>query len=401
MLTAFKRNILYRYGGFPKPIYGMVIAAFLRSSGNVTMMFMTLYLTQKLHFPLTNVGYLLLWFGVGSLTGAYGGAIFVSRIGPRRMMDLVLLVGSLPFFILVFVRDPILIGMVIFFMGLFDGAYRPTYNSIIMHLCSPTERSRSYSLYLIGINVGFSVAGAVGGLLANINYHYIFVVNGLLVAAAGLLMHQAIPASINLKEKNHNKAVGEGGATAANPYKDFGFMLICISVLLSFLVSNQIGSTYAVYLTDFYHISPSLYGLMLTLSGLMIVVLQLPMTQLMERYPGGAIASLGTFLLCAGFAILPFSTAGWFAFFSVIIWTLGEIMLYPPVLGLVMARAEKGKVGHYLGIYHSLFSLVHFSAAPIGTAIYGIWGGSVLWYISGAVGLAATLFMWMGTRLRG
>ncbi|MBL0339037.1 MAG: MFS transporter [Rhodospirillaceae bacterium] len=145
-------------------------------------------------------------------------------------------------------------------MGLFDGAYRPHFNSIIMHLCSPTERSRSYSLYLIGINVGFSVAGAVGGLLANVNYHYIFVVNGLLVAAAGLLMHQAIPASISLKEKqNHNKAVGEGGA-AANPYKDFGFMLICISVLLSFLVSNQIGSTYSVYLTDFYHISPSSTG---------------------------------------------------------------------------------------------------------------------------------------------
>lgn len=389
---------LHRYKAGNRATSLMTIAALARSSGNMAIAFMALYLVNIHHVPPLTVGSMLFWFGVGSLCGAYGSSFLSDKFPLPLLMRNVLILAAMSVFGLIFIDHIIGIGICIFFIGLTDGAYRPIYNGIILRLCAPEDRAKVYSFYLMAVNVGYAIAGIVGGLLAEGGYYWIFLVNAFAILVAFWIQYMAVPNILPGSSSTEIKAHKED-PNGTSPYRDFGFMIIAISVLLGAIVSFQVNSTYSLYLSDSYHFSTATYGLLLSISGILAVLLQLPITYFMEKYSHLSLVTIGTILLCGGFAILPLSSQTWFAFFSLGIWSIGEVILYPPLMALIMARAANGNSGHYLGIYHSLFSLAHLIAAPVGTGLYQVAGGTILWVSCGIAGAVAAVFMWIGFKM--
>ena len=100
--------------------------------------------------------------------------------------------------------------------------------------------------------------------------------------------------------------------------------------------------------------------------------------------------AIGTVLFAAGFGILPLSTTYWFAVITVIIWTLGEMLVFPLVAGLIANRASDANRGQYMGLFSFTFSFAFVIGPLLGSWVYDNIGPHQLWIFSGVLGILIT-----------
>src|ERR1043165_711585 len=81
-----------------------------------------------------------------------------------------------------------LICLVTFLLSMGNDAFRPANSTAIAQYSKEENRTRSYSLNRLAINLGWAIGGALGGILASINYHLLFWTDGLTNIAAALLL---------------------------------------------------------------------------------------------------------------------------------------------------------------------------------------------------------------------
>ena len=374
-------------------VYSMSIAAFVSAVGRMGLLYVALYLAEVHAFDVTTIGWLIAAAGLGSAIGAYGAGLLSDLLPPSRVLLASLVTGAAGFVVLIFPSRAEFIAPVLLVIGVAEGGFRPAYHRIVMSICGPDDRARAYSIYLMAVNLAFAISGPVGGLLAGINYTFVFLANCLASLAAAVFLFWLF-GGLKMPGNGALPLTGRTSIrTTASPYRDAIFVLLCISMLLCAIVHNQLQSTYSLYLHQAYHLPVEAIGPLFLVNGLMVVGMQVPMTWMLQRIPNRSLASIGIVLLCGGFAVLPLGSSMGFALLSLIIWTMGEILLYPPLTALVMARAERGRGGHYLGIYHSLYSVALLIAPAIGGSVYGYWGAEALWFGCGVFGAIAAILM--------
>jgi MFS family permease len=99
------------------------------------------------------------------------------------------------------------------------------------------------------------------------------------------------------------------------------------------------------------------------------------------------VAGVGAVLFCGGFALLPFGRGFAWVAFTVAIWTVGEMLVFPLVTSAVAALAPEESGGTYMGLLSFSFASAFVVAPLVGTWVYQQMGARVLWLGCGAVGL--------------
>jgi predicted MFS family arabinose efflux permease len=84
---------------------------------------------------------------------------------------------------------------------------------------------------------------------------------------------------------------------------------------------------------------------------------------------------------CVGvsFGLLPLGASVGFALFTVLLWTLGEMLESPQMWAFVANRAPDHKRGGYIGLYVFAFSAAGMTAPILGTQVWKHWGPHRLW----------------------
>jgi predicted MFS family arabinose efflux permease len=121
----------------------------------------------------------------------------------------------------------------------------------------------------------------------------------------------------------------------------------------------------------------------------MIVLFEM---QLIHRIGGKeplSMISLGVLLMAAGFAILPLARNYAFVAATTILWTVGEMLIFPLTATFIAGRASPENSGAYMGLFTLTFSLSMMISPIGGTWVYNRFGPSVLWYGAGSVGFLA------------
>lgn len=378
----------------PRPVYWMSAAAFFASLSTMAMKFLALYLAYSFDYAIEEIGRVLMVYGMGAIIGAFGGGTLADRLGSR-----VILLGSLLLLVPVFTAfafaSAAAIPFVLFVLGILQSAFRPAYNSVLLKLCSAAERTRSYSAYITAVNIGGAIAGALGGVLAAHDFRLILAFSALPPLFAALCVWRALLAT----------SIAPAGKAPAGPaassgerfglLRDTRFMALCLVELFCAFIIAQLFSTYPIYLKDEYGFTPDTFGYLLMVNGMLVAALSLPLTTLSGRYRDDHVTVLAIMLFGGGFAVLPLSGAAWFAVTTMIVWTLGEILLWPMLMKLAMRAAEQKSGGTYLGAYHSIFSISQIASPLLGTWIYSALGGNALWLICGGLSILAATILWM------
>ena len=367
------------YSGLSRSTWLLSLVMLVNRSGTMVLPFMTIYLTG-IGFSLIQAGIVVGLFGAGAVCGAFIGGKLTDRLGFRRIQLFTLAGGGVLFILLGLMKSYPLICMFTFVLSLVNDAFRPANNSAIAQYSKPANRTRSYSLNRLAINLGWAVGGTLGGFIASFNYHLLFWIDGFTnILAAIMLYHLLKPADAEEKEK----IAVSGSEEKTSPLKDKKFTIFIILVLLYGLCFYQLYSTIPVYYKDVFQMSELKIGILMGLNGLIIVIIEMVLIFYLESknrtlqfISNGLILTSLSFLV---YIFLPMHSAT--ALISVILVTLGEILAMPFMNNYWASRASSKNRGQYAGYYAMAWSLSQVLGPTGGTWIAAHFGFDSLWWI--------------------
>ena len=100
-------------------------------------------------------------------------------------------------------------------------------------------------------------------------------------------------------------------------------------------------------------------------------------------------------IFCGGMALLPLGSSFLYVAFTVVVWTVGEMLVFPMLSTVVADRAGADSLGRYMGVLNLAAAMAFVTAPLAGTWVYQHLGMRALWFGCGGVGVLA----WAGFRL--
>ena len=192
MITKVFTHLSDSFKGIPRTIWLLSFVSFINRSGAMVICFMTLYLTQHLHFGIREAGYVTGFYGLGAILGQYIGGQLTDRIGYYRVQWLTLLLNGIILFFAVYITSFAPICITMFLLSLFSEAFRPA-NQVAIRTHSPEAvRTRAFSLMRVSVNLAIGLALVIGGLLVSLGWHWLFWADGITCFFAVLILHLSL-----------------------------------------------------------------------------------------------------------------------------------------------------------------------------------------------------------------
>ncbi|OGT40110.1 MAG: hypothetical protein A3F12_03690 [Gammaproteobacteria bacterium RIFCSPHIGHO2_12_FULL_38_14] len=380
----------------PGAFWIVIGATFLNQAGNMAFVFLILYLNQYLGFNLTHASFAFAVFSASMVISSLFGGQYIDRFGAARLMIICILINSLILFIFTFFHyfDSILLLSALW--GVMMGFYRASSSTLVTHLSSTGMHKVTFSVFRLVINLGMSIGPAFGGYLAGYSYHAVFIANGIANLLAGLLLVVGLRRTKWLSYRSSIQQKVELNIRWLK--RDLKFSYFLLSMVPVSMIFYQHESTLPVFLEDTLKFPLSFYGLLFTINTLIIVFFELPLNIATVNWTYRRNFMLGSLLITVGFAGLYISSMRWHVVLVTIIWTIGEMILFPACNSYVAEIAPEANRGSYMSLFNA-FSNLGLLLGPLGGAfVMENFGPYNLWLVCGLWGaISIVLFNFIRT----
>lgn len=323
------------------------------------------------------------FFGAGSIAGAFIGGKITDKVGFHYLQAGALLTGGLMFISISFLTTFSSLSIGTFILSMCNESFRPANSTAVAFYSTEENRTRSYSLNRLAINLGWSFGGALGGFLASVNYHYLFYVDGFTNIFAGLMLLKLLPAVRSQKAK---QSLTEK-PNARSAYSDRLYLVFISLTILFASCFFQLFTMQPIFFKTEWHFDEQFIGLLMALNGILIVAMEMVLINKLEgKKPSMYYISLGVFLVAIGFMlfnILP--AAAWVAILSVCVITLGEMLSMPFMNTFWISRTVESNRGEYAGLYTIAWSAAQILAPVYGAILIQHGGYNLLWWFLGGL----------------
>ncbi|HEV8283231.1 MAG TPA: MFS transporter [Chitinophagaceae bacterium] len=373
------------YLGLSTPIWWLAMVMFVNRAGTMVLPFMTVYLREEMDYSIAQAGWEIAFFGIGAVLGNFVGGRLTDRIGFYQVQFWSLFLNGILFIVLGRMQTFWQTGACMFAIGTVGEAFRPANAAAIAYHSLPENRTRSYSLNRLAINLGFSIGPAIGGLLS---YQALFWVDGITCVLAAILLRIALP-PIAIEQKQYDKKI----KTESSVWHDRVYLRFTFFVFLSALCFLQMFSLLPVFYKEQLNFSKSVVGIVLALNGLIIVIIEMVLVFKLEgkRSPVQYI-SLGAFFIGLSYLMLNLPLAGLtVAIIAMIIITIGEMLMFPFINSFWINRSHEHNRGQYASLFSMSFALAHVFAPTFGSQVVQYSNYHVLWYIVFALCVIASI----------
>ena len=273
-------------------------------------------------------------------------------------------------------------------LGMTNEATRPASSALMVDIVGESDRLRAFSLNYWVINLGFSFSATMAGLLAEVNYTLIFVVNALTTAAAATLVAVAVrePTRMRASRATPSGPKADGGPGLMAVFTDKVFMtFVGANVLLSIVFMQHLSTLPMAMAHD--GLSTATFGTVISLNGILIVLGQLFMPQLLAHLSRAHALAAAAVLTGVGFGLNAWADTAWTYAAAVLIWTFGEMFSAPSNAATNAELASADMRGRYLGVFSLSLSAASFLAPTIGAWVLEHAGDTALWLGCLTVGL--------------
>lgn len=380
------RSYFESFGGLRKEIWLLSLITLINRAGTMVIPFLSLYLTKSRGFSLEEVGWILSFFGLGSVTGSWLGGKLTDKIGHYKTMVISLILSSVLFVLLQFPSSFWSICLGIYLVITVADIFRPAVFVAINAYSKPENRTRSVTLIRLAINLGFSAGPAVGGLIiATAGYSGLFWIDGLTCLAAGILL-------LKLLHPKRAKEEPEDIIVQARPAMSDKLYLIFILAMMIFgFIFIQYFSTMPLYYANFHQLDEFEIGLLLGLNGLTIFLFEMPLIKFLENRKHSAIAYviLGTILSGISFLVINLTDWTGVLIIGMLLVTLGEMIAFPFSNSFALNRSDGKKRGSYMALYSIAFSVSHIFGHNSGMQLIDNFGFKFTWYTMLILAIAA------------
>lgn len=369
-------NYINTFRGLSSEVWWLSLITFINRSGTMVIPFLSLYLTKSLDFSLTDVGWIMSFFGLGSVVGTWIGGKLTDRIGYYKVMFVSLVLTGVLFVLLQYVTTFYGFCTGIFLVMLAADAFRPAMFVALNAYSKPENKTRSVTLIRLAINLGFSAGPAIGGLIiTGIGYQGLFWTDGITCVLAAFLLLQVLhPKKVRVLDE----------VKVENPisaYEDKAFWVFFIAMFIFGFVFLQYFSTMPLFYKDIWHLSEFEIGLLMGFNGFFIFLFEMPLIKWLEDSKKSKIKliALGLFLVALSFVVL--NAVGWIGvlIIGMLFMTIGEMIAFPFSNAFAVERAQKGNQGEYMALYSISFSLSHIFSHNVGMQMVDEFGFETTW----------------------
>ncbi|HEV2392874.1 MAG TPA: MFS transporter [Verrucomicrobiae bacterium] len=369
----------------PRGAWVLFLGTFLNKFGTFVMPFLAIYLT-RLGYKAAQAGLAMAAYGVGTLGACILGGYLADRLGRRK--TIVLSMFSVAVAMLCLSQARALSAIVLFagLAGLTGELYRPASSALLADLVPPGQRVTAFSGYRMALNAGWAFGPATAGLLAKHSFFWLFAGDAATSVLYGLVAWFALPAGLR-----GIRAQSAWGETFRVLREDKQFRQVLCAALLVALVFVQVFSTMSLEITSS-GFAPSVYGLVISLNGVLVVFCELPLTTITRRFAARRIMALGFLLIGAGFASNALERTIPLMALTTALFTLGEMISMPVAAAYVADLAPSHQRGLYMGTYGTVWAVAFVCGPSLGLLLFST-SRLILWLACGALGLMAASIM--------
>ena len=364
--------------------------------------FLSLYLTKHLELNLSQVGWIMSAFGLGSAAGTFIGGKLTDRLGFFKVMFASLLFTGFLFIGLQHLQTFWQFTFGIFILSFVADTFRPAIWVAMDAFSEEKNKTRSVTLIRLAINLGFSAGPAIGGLIiAYFSYRGLFWIDGITCIIASFMIWLLLNEKKSKKTPKHND-VDKSTEKIQSPYRDQQYLLFCLAILMMGIAFMQFFGTLPLYYDTIIGMSEKQIGLLLAGNGFLIFLLEMPLVHYLEKkkYKVMSMVIVGGWFFALSFLVLPASTHILIPILGMFFLSVGEMISFPFSNTYAMTRSNRGKKGDYMALYTLTFSLSFIVGPNMGMQLSKHFGFSTTWFVMAGLMLLGNLLFYKLKRIQ-
>ena len=369
----------------PSAAWVLVGGSFINRFGSFVVPFLVLYLRHK-GFGIAQSGAAVAAYGAGEVLAGGIGGYLADRLGRRSTIALSMYSSAAAMVVLSQMHVYVAILALAFVAGLVSEVRRPASLALLVDLVPRKQRVTVFAVLRLAENLAFAAGIALGGFLANGSFLWLFLGDAASSVVYGTVALAALPEGRMSSPGSERERGGYRGVLA-----DRAFVLFLVATLLLAFVYFQQQATLPLHVRDS-GLSNADFGLLLSVNGLLVLLLELPISSLTMRRPPRQMTALGFLLVGLGFGLTAVAHTFPLLASTVAVWTLGEMVAAPVGYAFVADMAPNHMRGRYQGLYAVVFGAGGILGPAMGTYLFAhveAW----FWGLCGGLGLASALLV--------
>ncbi|MFN8248272.1 MAG: MFS transporter [Ferruginibacter sp.] len=385
------------YTGLTRRIWLLSIVMLINRSGTMVLAFMTLY-CRNLGFTTQQGGQVVAIYGIGAVAGAFLGGRISDRFGFYYTQFSSLFLGGLLFILLGQMRSYEAICTCTFFLSLVNESFRPANAAAIAHYSTEKNRTQSYAVVRLAINIGWGIGVALGGFLASFNYHLLFWTDGCTSIIAAISLVSLLP-RVTLAQQKKESGKDETMQASLSPYRDKTFIHFLFFTVLFATCFFQIFTTVPIFFKEGLKLNEFWIGVVMSLNGILIALVEMVLVFKLEgKLPYLKLMFYASVIMGLSFLVLnlPLSNGLLVAAFSVMVITIAEMVGMPFMNSFYINRSSGNNRGQYAGLYTMSWSIAQVLGSSCGALLATYMGFFDLWLIVAVVCFIASAgYYWL------
>lgn len=384
-------------GALPKEVWYLCLAILVNRAGTMVLPFLTLYLTVDRKWSAGTAGLALTIYGIASIVVAPLAGRLSDRAGGLLIIKLSLFISGLILFVFPFVTSLYGILSITAVWAFANESFRPPSMALIGRLTGPSQRKMAFALSRLAVNLGMSIGPVIGGFLAMKSFRTLFYVDGTTAIMAGALIAfmpwRIQEANPDVPATNSRTTIAPA-AGYASVLRDRRFVYFLIAMLPIEIVFFQTLAAMPLFVVRDLQISEAAFGMLLAINTVMIIFMEVPLNTSMANWSHRRTISLGALLVGVGFGGLAISGGAGAIAATVVVWTVGEMILLPASSAYVSDIAPPAQAGAYMGLYTMGFSLAFAIGPWLGVEVLERLGPVAVWLGTLGCGCLTAFMIW-------
>ncbi len=382
-----------------KDILSLTFARLIMAFGySIAFPFLSIYLYEVRNLSMSLIGSIL---GISTIFGIIGrilGGLLSDYFGSKNVLVISFFIRSFIFLsisiVIAFNLDYRLFIPILILNSLFFSINMSNLDTLVAQLSKEEDRNLAYSINRVGVNLGWSLGPAIGGVIAVKSFSLLFFISFLATIFSSIMLQLTIP--------NTNKTLKSFEFPIKDILSNRQFLLFSLFSLGFFITMSQLISTLSVYATSFVKISKNELGILYAINGLLVVFLQIPISNYIEKIDEKVALVIGTFFYFVGYLSIGFANDFYHLLISIIIITIAEMFVVPSAQTIASILSDKNKLGSFIGFF-GLFQGLGWAIGPIiGGFFMDIFKSNhiLMWsFISSFSLISSILFLYLFKRL--
>jgi len=384
-----------------RPIRGLLLSVAVARSSVMLFPFYAAYLgVTRDDLGQAGVGLVVGAFGVGALVAdVVSGAL--SRWVPERavavagMVGVALVVGCIP---LTSGLWPLTVETAAW--GFCHESVNPVAYAMVARAVPESARRFAFAAVRLAVNLGMGVGPVLAGALFAVD-------PGLLVW--GTVSGYLVAAGILVRARVGTDHVAEAGTKGPEPagrsrheQRFWSFFVAVLPIHLAYALPPTVVSAYVVQ--ELGH-PPLWVSAVFAVNTIMVITCEIGLNHLMGRWRRKTALLCGHVCALAGFGLMGLGANPWLLVLATVVWTLGEMVLFPVMLDHVSAISPGALRARNLGLYSAGVNVgvlagpvvfLPLSAVLDAPAAWGVVAAVVAVGMTAIAGLSAAKGMWTG-----